>query len=358
MGRPHHLLAVLHHLHREILVLAVVAGRDTLIDGLGIDEELEGGSRLPLGCHLIIFPRVEVDVAHPGLDMAVLRFHRHEAAMHEAHHVADGVHRRQFLLHAAFLIVEHFHRMGQVQVVIDGILVAVELLGEILVDRLSLGDILDEVLDLHVVGILPGVDGAPVAVEGLLQLLHLLVGSLLGILLHAGVDGGVDLQSLGVEGVAVVVVVLAPALQVVGHGLAEIVGVAVVDTLDAVVELDLEFLQRVALCLREMSVLLHEVEHDVAALQRIVGIDEGIIECGGLEHAHEDGGILGCEILRCAAEVGLTGGLDAKGIGAEIDRVGILRENLLLGEEELELVGRDPLLALHDEHLDAGDIAQ
>ena len=160
--------------------------------------------------------------------MACLWLHRHEAAVHEVHHVADGVHRREFFLHTALLIVEHFHLVGQVQIVVDGVFVAVVFLREVFVDGLSLGDVLDEVLDLHVSLVLPGVRAAPVLVEGLLHLLHLLEGGLFGIFLHARVDGGVDLQSFGIEGVTIVEVVLAPVLQIVGHSLAEVVGVAVV----------------------------------------------------------------------------------------------------------------------------------
>ena len=60
--------------------------------------------------------------------------------------------------------------------------------------------------------------------------------------------------------------------------------------------------------------LLHEVEHDVTAPEGVVGIDEGIIIGGGLEHTHEDGSVLGCQILGGTAEVGLAGCLDAEGI--------------------------------------------
>ncbi len=47
-----------------------------------------------------------------------------------------------------------------------------------------------------------GAMDAPVVVEVLLYLLHLLVSSLLGVFLHTRVDGGVYLQTDGVEVVA------------------------------------------------------------------------------------------------------------------------------------------------------------
>ena len=100
-----------------------------------------------------------------------------------------------------------------------------------------------------------------------------------------------------------------------------------------------------------MVVLSHQVEHDITPFQRIVWVDEWIIIGGCLEHTHEDSGILRCQVLWLAVEVGLAGRLDAEGVGAEVHGIGILRQNLVLCEEELELIGCDPLLALHDEHL-------
>ena len=80
------------HLHGEIRVATRVAGHDTLIDGLAIDEQLESRARLTLGSHLVVFPRLEVYVAYPGLDMTRLWFHSDKAAVHEVLHVSDAVH--------------------------------------------------------------------------------------------------------------------------------------------------------------------------------------------------------------------------------------------------------------------------
>ena len=136
---------------------------------------------------------MEVDVAYPGLDMARLRFHSHKTAMHETHHVTDGVHRRQLFLNHTFIIVEHFHGMREVEIIVDGILISVEFLCKILVDRLSFGDIFDEMGYFLMTLILPGVSRAPMLVERLLYLLHLFDGSFFGIALQAGVDSSVDL---------------------------------------------------------------------------------------------------------------------------------------------------------------------
>ena len=59
-----------------------------------------------------------------------------------------------------------------------------------------------------------------------------------------------------------------------------------------------------------------------------------------------------------AVKVGLAGRLDAEGVGAEVYCIGILRQDLVFGEEEFELVGRDPLFAFQDEHLQSRDVAQ
>ena len=104
--------------------------------------------------------------------------------------------------------------------------------------------------------------------------------------------------------------------------------------------------------------LAHQVKYDVTALQRVLGIDQWIIISGGLEHTYEDGGILCRQVLWLAVEVGLAGGLDAKGVRTEINGIGILRQDLVLGKEELQLIGCNPLFALHDEHFYTGNVAK
>ena len=248
--------------------------------------------------------------------------------------------------------------MGLVEVVVDGVLLVAELLLQVFVDGQLHGQVLDEAGYLHVALVLPGRCVAPVVVEAGLYHPHLLDGGLLGIALHAGVEGGVDFEAFGVEGVAVIVVLLAPVLQVVGHGLAEVVGLAVVGALYAVVELDVLPFQRFALLRRQVPVVQHVVEYDVAAAQRVLGIDARVVVGGGLQQSYEHGGLVGGELGRLDAEVGLGGRFDAEGIGAEVYGVGVHGQYLFFREVPLQLVGRYPLLALHDEHLQSGDVAQ
>ena len=120
-GCPLHDLVLLMvvHLHADIFVAPLVAGGQPLVHCLGIDEELERRARLSHGRHLVVFPRVEVDVAHPCTYISRLGLHSYKRAMHEAHHVADRVERRHLALDDAFLIVEELHRVRAVQLGYD-----------------------------------------------------------------------------------------------------------------------------------------------------------------------------------------------------------------------------------------------
>ena len=143
-------------------------------------------------------------------------------------------------------------------IVVHGVWIVRETSHQILVEWLSLGDALDEVWNHLMVLILPRflsqpfslsclcAADAPVVVEVLLNLLHLLAGCLLGILLHTGINGGVDLQTAGVE---VVTFVLAPVFQVVGYSLTEVFSLSVVVFLYLEVELDRLSLELVVFCM-------------------------------------------------------------------------------------------------------------
>ena len=88
-----------------------------------IDKELEGGTRLSHGCHLVVFPCIEIDVAHPCSHKAGLWFHRHKSAVHLANHVADGVHRTDFALHRTVgsIVGEKLHGVRLIHVEVNGI---------------------------------------------------------------------------------------------------------------------------------------------------------------------------------------------------------------------------------------------
>ena len=107
-----------------------------------------------------------------------------------------------------------------------------------------------------------------------------------------------------------------------------------------------------------MTSLQHVAQHHVTAVHAVLGMQAGVIVGGGLEHAHQHGGLLGGQVLWRGVEIGLACRLDAEGVRTEIHRVGIHCQNLLLTEVGFQFHGCDPLLGLHDEHLDTGDISQ
>ena len=208
--------------------------------------------------------------------------------------------------------------------------------------------------------VLPRIDITPMLIEALLHLLHLLDSSLFGIALHTTVERGVNLQSLSIVsiGPVVTIILFAPVFHPVGHCLAEVVGLTVVGILHAVVEFDFYLLQRVVLCFGQVVMMIHVVKHHITSAQRVFRVDARIIIRRSFEESDENSGLLGSQMFGCRAEISLRCRLDAKGVGAEIYGIGIHGDNLLLGEIPLQLIGRDPLLALHNEHLQSGNITQ
>ena len=70
VGRPPGIVLaslLVKHLHLNILVSALVTGSNSLIHCLGIDKEFEGGSWLTLCRHLVILPRLKINITMCGL---------------------------------------------------------------------------------------------------------------------------------------------------------------------------------------------------------------------------------------------------------------------------------------------------
>ena len=226
---------------------------------------------------------------------------------------------------------------------------------QVFIDGLALSNVLDEMRNDVVVFVAPWVFFAPVVVEVLLHLLHLFDSCLFSILLQTRVDGGIDFQSTAVE---VFSILLAPVLQVVGHSLTEIESLTVVVGLDAEVELNVDVAERVARGTAQVTPLHHIIQHHVASFLAVLGIGERVVGGGSFQHAHQYGSLLGGHFCGRRVEIGLTGGLDAKRIRAKVDGISIHGENLLLAEDGLQFGGDDPLFALHNEHLQSGNLAQ
>ena len=221
------------------------------------------------GRHLVILPRAKVYITHPSLHVTGFWLYGHKAAVHEALHVTYRVHGRHFTLDVSVFVVEHSHRVRLVEIVEDGIFVAIESFGQPLVDRQPAGDAFYESLYLLVTFNLPWVLPRPVGVKESLHLLHLFAGRLFCIALHACVYGGVNLQPVGIE---IVAIVAAPVLQILCQSFAEVGGLAIVGRLHAVVQCDVLGRKGVEGRSVYVSVVQHIGQHRVASLSAVVWV--------------------------------------------------------------------------------------
>ena len=193
------------------------------------------------------------------------------------------------------------------------------------------------------------------AVEVALNLLHLFLDGLLGILLHLQVDGGINLQTRTIQ---VIAILLQPRVEIFGDGLTEIQCLATIVFLHMKFSTKLAFGVALVVRLRHVAMRHHIVEHGIATRHGVFGVRDRIIGSRGLEHSHEGGTLVGRQLTGFAVVIGLGRRHDTKGVVAEIYRVGIHRKNLLLGIDKLQLGGDNPLLALHDEHAHTRHLSQ
>ena len=150
----------------------------------------------------------------------------------------------------------------------DRIWIVWEFCQQILIERLLFCDVLDEVWYHLVVLVLPrffaqpfsftclSTADAPVIVEVLLNLLHLFTGCILGILLHAGINGCINLQTAGIE---IVTFFLTPVFQVIGYGFAEVLSLSVIVLLYLEVEFDRKLFQFFILSTRQVAMSQHVI---------------------------------------------------------------------------------------------------
>ena len=102
----------------------------------------------------------------------------------------------------------------------------------------------------------------------------------------------------------------------------------------------------VVLLLRDVAVGQHAVEHQVAALQAVVGVVDGVVVGRRLGNAHEGGRLDQREVARVLREVALRRSLDAVGARAVVDGVEVHLEDLVFGVELLHLQGEIDLAHL------------
>ena len=204
----------------------------------------------------------------------------------------------------------------------------------------------------------------------------MLINSLFGILLHARIDGGVDLQTVGVEVIRLAVlamVLVAPTIERVGlpsdrvddililvprgivvdgrtlrhhvaaQELAEVRGGAVFMVGAMEVE-DERFVTRLlALSLREIASLLHLRENDVATVATALGIAHRVEQRRVLAKTDERCRLLNVQFARFFIKIGVGSRLDTHGVMQEVEVVQIEGDNLLLRVVALQLHGNHPL---------------
>ncbi len=287
---------------------------------------------------------------------------REVAAAHPGQHFGGGrVQRHKACLHAGLVLAQLLHEGLVGQQGLEGVFLAV--LVRCLVLALAVrafarrapgGGLPHQLLHQRVGGI-PAVALAPGAIGHALQRARLARHGLVGPVLQARVDGGVHHQAVGVD---VVVVAVGPVdqpfaqlLREVGRHAQGLFLALEVDAHGALLELgELGLLQHAALD--------HLRQHRVAAVQRAVGVEHGVVVARALEHAHQRGAFQHRQSRGRFVEIGARRHLYAEGVVEEGDGIQIGFEDLVLGVERLDLEGRDRLLELAVERGRAADFGR
>ncbi len=350
--------------HTDVLVLLGVGRGHALLHRRGVDKELERRTRLAHGLHLVILPRLEVNVAHIGSHISRLRLHCHKTGVHELNHVLQRIDARHRLVHRA-VVAKQLNVVRLVEVVVYRVLVLRETSLQHLIGVSLLYLVLNKARNDIALFVAPRITHAtPMRIEVSLHVLHLAMHGLLGILLHLRVEGSVYLQAVRID-----VQVGELLLHVVFERLAEIESLTVVGILHRKVQLDRRLLQAFERCfvshihiakalLEHIAVRIHLAEHGVTTFQRVFGIDTRVVGRSSFEQAHQNGCLLGIEFGRRFVEVSARGCLYAESIRTEVDGVGILFKDFLFVAKEFNESGNDYLLALHDNDTQTGDFTE
>ena len=162
--------------------------------------------------------------------------------------------------------------MWLVEVIVYGVLVTIILACEILVYRLLLGYVLNEVRYHVMVLVLPWLHTSPVVVEALLYYLHVFSGSLLCIALHLSVKRGVNLQTVAIEvDTLQTLVLLTQLFDILRYSLTEILRLSVI----VVLHVKLRYVNagilgiNILLCC-EVVMVTHILQHHIASCQCVI----------------------------------------------------------------------------------------
>ena len=160
---------------------------------------------------------------------------------------------------------------------------------------------------------------------------------LLGHLLHRGIDGGLNCKAALKEYVGGELLLQQllnvgdkVGLRVHIHATARNLGHVKCDGLS---------LCGIVLFLRDVPQAQHVVQNLVAAGQRQVGVNRGVVLRGRVGKADEQRGLAQGEVGGSLGQVGLGGGLDAVGAVAVVDGVEVHHEDIVFGVHVLHLDG-------------------
>ena len=156
-------------------------------------------------------------------------------------------------------------------------------------------------------------------------------------LLHRGVDGGLDGQAALKENIGGEL--LLQKLLNIGHKVRLRVHIDAAARNLGHVEGDGFGLSGIVLLLGDMAQAQHVVEDLVAAGERQVGVDRGVVLRRRVGKADEQRGLAQGEVSGALGQIGFGGGLDTVGAVAVVDGVEVHHKDLVLGVHLLHLDG-------------------
>ena len=174
----------------------------------------------------------------------------------------------------ATIVVKELDFVFLVHVVVYRVHVLVEASKQLLVHLAALNLVGKEIIEDFAVGIYPAWTITPLGIKVALHHTHLLTHRLLGIALHAGVDGGVNFETIAIE---INVVVFAPVAHFLHQCHLEIGTLVVLLSLRGVLYVEVLLAQAVIFFLVYITMSKSIVKHSVATLKATLGMLEGVV---------------------------------------------------------------------------------
>ena len=208
---------------------------------------------------------------------------------------------------------------------------------------------------------------------------------LFGVLLHLEIDGRIDAQAVPVQVVGGAVgfgVLVQPAVQVVrlpeqgvpaeilpvhivaaaglvgihrpAQHVAEIRGQTGIVVLYLVRQRNGNLLDGIAFRLGNVALFAHLSDHEIAAREGFIRVDDGIVPRGFVDHSHQQGALFHRQVHGQLGKKGFRSGPDAVGAAAEEDGVEVHVDDLLLRIIPLQFHRRNPFFQFDPHHPDLG----